>query len=314
LANITKQGDIIIDTNNYLDINTESYTNILNYSKEIQDLRNLKVYIYFIDLISDKYIIKGFLSNKKEIFTFLNDLAWFQLKGNVEDDKNSLFILFSIGDRQNRIRTGENVMQYVSDKKASDFLNDIKVDLRYEKYNTALENLMYNLNWRITKDTAFWDFIQEYVIPISIICAISICLYFYRERNVNNLRDQVAESKLDKIKKISEKNKNNVKFVEDNCIICLEEFNQEEKSQLSINKAANDIHKDIENNNETTETKINNNFIYITDEKNDKFKNSQINIEMEEKNNFKDDIINYHDEKSNLINKNEIDTQRIYFI
>ena len=42
----------------------------------------------------------------------------------------------------------------------------------------------------------------------------------------------IEQSKLRRIEEICDRNTNNVKYVEDNCIICLEEFKEEEKNKL----------------------------------------------------------------------------------
>jgi hypothetical protein len=253
LVNKTLKQDVIIDTNNYIDKSLEAYKNILNYAQEIQDLRKFSVYIYFIDSISSNYTSSYVFSVRKDIDRFVNDIAWHLVKGNVESDKNSLIILFSIEDRLNRIRTGENVRKYISDEKSLKYLKNLKSKMRSADYTAALEDLMYNVNWRITKDTSFYDFLENlfsYLI-IFVICICCCVSCFSKEDDPYNRRDVIAESKLEKIKRISEKNKNNAKFVEDNCIICLEEFTEEEKAEFMKKKNEHEHeHERKENNNE----------------------------------------------------------------
>jgi len=251
LVNKTLKQDFIIDTNNYIDKSRVAYKNILNYAQEIQDLRKFSVYIYFIDSISSNYTSSYVFSVRKDIDRFVNDIAWHLVKGNIESDKNSLIILFSIEDRLNRIRTGENVRKYISDEKSLKYLKNLKSQMRSADYTAALEDLMYNVNWRITKDTSFYDFLESLfsylvIFGICIFCCVSC---FSKADDPYNRKDVIAESKLEKIKKISEKNKNNAKFVEDNCIICLEEFTEEEKAEFMKKKNENE-HEHMENNNE----------------------------------------------------------------
>ncbi len=246
LANMTNRNDVIIDTNNFIDKTSESYKTILNYIQEIQDLRKFPVNIFFVEEISSSYKSSGFFTQRKDIDRFTNDLAWYLSNGRVESDKDTLIIVFSIADRQSRIRTGENVRAYLSDNRAENYLNDLKSKLRRSDYTGALLDLMYNINWRITKDTWFYDFMENLVYFIILIVFCGVCCYSFFEKKENPYaRDSIAETKLEKIKRITEKNENKAKFVEENCIICLEEFTQEEKDSLLKNK---DSKK--ENNNE----------------------------------------------------------------
>jgi len=278
LANYTRKNDFVIDTNTYLDKSSQAYTNILNYVTEIQDLRKFQVYVFFIDSISSKYNINFLVSSTKDIEKFVNDLAWYLLKGNVEDDKNSLIILFSINDRQNRIRTGEYVKKYLTDIKASSYLERLKSKLRSRNYIDALEDLMNNINWRITKDTSFYDFLDTLmgVFLLILICVVLFKNKSYRQSRNENQRDYIAESKLDKIKKISEKNKENANFIEDVCIICLEDFTEQEKNSLKKSNCKQEINK-IEKKDLNVEKKEN---VIIEDNKKHELNNNQVEINL----------------------------------
>jgi len=314
LANLTRKKDLVIDTNMYLEKSSQAYTNMMNYVLEIQDLKKFQVYIYFIDSISSKYTINFLLSSRKDIKKFVNDLAWVLLKGNVDADKNSLIILFSINDRQNRIRTGENVRKFLSDSKASSYLQRLKSKLQSGNYIDALDDLMYNINWRLTKDTSFYDFFENFIgfIFPSLFCLILFSCSLCESRNENQ-RDYVAETKLEKIKKISEKNKNNVNFIEDVCIICLENYTEQERNSLNqskLNKENNE--KEIKN---TNVEKIEN--VIMEENKKVELNNNQIennknllntNIEKPEKN---DNHINKND--NNKINETNLENKGTLF-
>ena len=228
---------ILVDTNYYIDKSGQDFNNILDYAYEIQSLRKFKVFIYFIESISDKYKESIWYLGRKNIEFFVNDLAFIHLKGNLEDDKNSLFILFSIEDKQNTIRTGENVKKFLGDSYSTQYLKDLKYSLRSAKYTQALKDLLYNVNWRITKDTSLSDFFSNFVSVLILggFCFFLVASLISRNSSSSATLDKGAEDKLKKIKEICEKNVNNVKFLEDNCIICLEEYSQEEKDKV-LNK------------------------------------------------------------------------------
>lgn len=332
LAKSVKSRDIISDTNNYLNKNSNSYFNTLQFAREIQDIRNFQVYIFFIDEMSQHYQTKSFLFNKKkDIEKFVKELSFVLLKGNLEAEQNSLFILFSIKDRQNRIRIGKNVKKYLSDTRAENYLKDIRQKLKIADYTGALEDLIYKINWRITKDTTLSD-LGETLSTIIIVgfCGCLCCFsciqkgIFNENSNTESIKDPVAENVLDKIKLISAKNKDKAIFLEENCIICLEEYNKEEKNHfLNMQAQKQDIKKinDCINNKEgkilSQSNKENINSIKID---NNNPKKASVNIENSdpdaEKNKnvlLVDPYNDYHmdiDEKTNLLNKTENNTKR----
>jgi len=307
LVNMTKKNDLIVDTKNYIDKSGESYKTILNYAQEIQDVRRFSVYIYFIDSMSSQYR-SGYFSVRNDIERFVNDIAWHLVKGKIENDKDSLIILFSIEDRQNRIRTGENVRKYLKDDKALNYLKNLKSKMRGGDYTGALEDLMYNVNWRITKDTSFYDFLENlfaFVVLIGL-CVFCCVMCAKKQDDPYNQRDYIAESKLEKIKKISEKNKNNVKFVEENCIICLEEFNAQEKAELMKEKEKDDNGQIKKSENENHEELLKSNVVDLGFVQNNLLENNtNINV-------------NYNGVNGLMLNKNNNDlnyankTEKVY--
>jgi hypothetical protein len=233
--------DFIIDTDNYINRSGPSYMKILDYIREIQTEKKFLVYIYFISSITPNYKTKGFLSTTTHIEKFVNDLAFYSENGNPEKDKNSIFIVFSIQERVNRIRTGENVKKILTNEKASYYLNSVRSYLKKSDYTGALEELMYRLNYRLTKNTFWEDFFDNFLVCLTLLGVFWFCCFYKNNDNYSPyVQDEVAESKLEKIKKISENNKDNVKFLDDNCIICLEEFTQEEKNRLLKKKNENE--------------------------------------------------------------------------
>lgn len=225
--------DLIIDTNSYLNRRSPSYTKTLDYIKDIMDKKNIQVYVYFIDSISQDYKQTGFLTTNINIDKFVNDLAFHVEKGHQGKDKNSIFVVFSVNDRKNRIRTGENVKKIITNDRAASYLKNLKSKLRSQDYTGALEDLLYEINWRLTKNTFWYDFMQGFLYYLFLFGMCFLCCFSMKSDEYRPYeKDSIAENKLEKIKKISESNKNNIKFVEDNCIICLEEFNEEEKNKL----------------------------------------------------------------------------------
>lgn len=237
----------LVDTNSYIEKSNSSYDNIKEYCDEIYEKKKFDVYIYFIDSISDDYIDKASKENRKNIEQFTYDLAYERLKGNVEKEKNSMFVVFSVEDKQDRIHTGENIRKIIKDDTAHDLLDQIVESLRKGSYTIALEQLIYSIKLEIIPAPLIFR-IMKTLLSIIIFLGfwLCCCCCFFVKRERVATRDFQLENQLEKMRKVSEINKNNPNFLDDNCIICLEQFTEEQKN--SVRKKENHTSNSNSNN------------------------------------------------------------------
>lgn len=134
-----------------------------------------------------------------------------------------------------RIRNGKNIKSKLSDYSSKSILEDSKLKsfLRTKKFNSALLFLLENLNEKLNSN-GFSEFFVLVVISVLFIyyaatAAYSCCCARKRKS---------IKEKLEKIKHLTEAKKDKKQFVEDNCVICLEEFSEKElqKKQSENNK------------------------------------------------------------------------------
>jgi uncharacterized membrane protein YgcG len=225
---------VLFDPDYYL--NDEALTqSTKNLTYELQTNKNFIVRTFIIYGIATDY--SNFFS--KNIEKFVDNLSMEILGNDKEKEKNSLFILFSIYDRQMRIRTGANVKAELSDSRALEILNSVKSNLRNYYYDYAINSVVKQIYTRITSPyTIYWD-ILEYVligVVVLVVILVSIC-------SVNNKRiSRPAAHRLDKIRQICLKNKPKREIIETTCVICLEEF--EKNTQLQV-KSKNNLEEEL---------------------------------------------------------------------
>jgi uncharacterized membrane protein YgcG len=238
----------VIDPNDYLDNNSldEKTLTLIN---TLEAEKKITTRIFIISGISDEY--KSFFST--DIEKYVNDLSFEILKGNKEDELDSIFILFSINDRIMRIRTGANVRAYLPDSKAKDYLDSLKSYLRSGKYSTAINYLMDCIHTRITSPyTILWD-ILEYLLIIVIVGSI---IMYYIYLCLSKRISQPASSRLDKIQQICQKAKPKREVIETTCVICLEEFCNKPLDVLYENVNKNSLKEKLDKADPTSVAKI----------------------------------------------------------
>ena len=219
-------GFHIYDPQNYID---EKYLPELSeVIKRIQDGINFDVYLYIFSLIGDYYGSKG----EKNIELFANDLSYMKTEGEKQKDDKSIFIIFSVTDRQSRVRTGRIVKSYLQDRKLSEYLTEIKFYLQNGSYGRALVHLMKNIEIRVFTDCQLlldlWDLIKTilyYLAAFGVCCLIfyliGICTQPKMEKKI--------EDKLNKLKKITQNGKPRKNILDTMCVICLDELEKSEE-------------------------------------------------------------------------------------
>lgn len=194
-------------------------TEVLKLMDSIKQEKNLDVYLYVITRISKDY--KSYL--EKDIKLFTNDLSYLKLNKDKEKDYRSIFIVFSMEDRQSRIRTGYEARDYLSNSKAKSYLDDIKSYLKSKNYEDAMLELMTAIHDRVMIEYQLlhdlWQALKSIALYLAIIGIVLIILQLFAFK----LSD-TAETKLKKIKKITENGKPRKEVLETVCIICLDEL------------------------------------------------------------------------------------------
>lgn len=260
IYNSTNYRNGVVDPENYLD-DLESKTKIFNLIDDIKLEKEIDVTLIFISEISSEYLIKQ--NMKKDINKFVNELSILLVNRDRKDDSNSLIFLFSIKDHQMKIRTGSNVKKVITDNNALDILKGVKHYLQNKLYSLAAVEVLtesYNLIKGYDK-TSFYLII----LPISL-CIIMLCCCCSLKSNEKQ-RNIEAESKLDKIKEITNRNHGKSCFIEKTCVICLDDLTDEAfkgssdngkestYKEETLNQGTANTHIPLENENKIDEAK-----------------------------------------------------------
>jgi len=151
-----------------------------------------------------------------------------------------------------RIRTGKYIREYISDKKVEQYIEKIKPNLKNEKYEKAVLQLInliddrVNTNFLFIYDTfaSFVDWITSILIFPIFLMIIGCCVWLC-EKKVS--LDSKSEDKLKRIKEICEKKKPKKEFLNETCIICLEPLEDHHtNSTNTINPNVVEEEKEIE--------------------------------------------------------------------
>jgi uncharacterized membrane protein YgcG len=108
------------------------------------------------------------------------------------NEEKSIFILFSIEDRLNRIRTGNDARNYLSDRKSIAFLNDINHHLKSKDYDQAILDLVKSIHERIIIEQQFLHDVKCFLynltwkIPLGLVILIILVIFFKSfEKDIN---------------------------------------------------------------------------------------------------------------------------------
>lgn len=225
------EGQRIIDTNNFLNKTEKDYKFIEEETDLLEQEYQIKTFIIFINQMDYSY--SQYFKSGKDIERFTNEVAFHLTKGDLKTDENTLIILFSIKDRQNRIRTGKVTKTKLTDKYAAIYLKNIKSLLKEAEYTTALGDLVEYITNNISgnnKMERLWEFLKD-VLPFAIIILIIVVAIY------NCVSERPMKNRLEKIKEISKKNISRDCFIDANCSICLEEFSQTDLDKLKKDRS-----------------------------------------------------------------------------
>jgi len=285
----------ILDTNDYLEKESEDYKFTEEAIKLLEKEAEIKVYVFLINEIHYSY--SNHMSTSKNIELFANELAYSIAQKELEKDKNTIIIVLSIKDRQSRIRTGKHTKKILTDHYAKKYLDSLKDNLRKELYAKALADLIENIVNNVTGNNLseiLWEwftFILSVLIIVGIICA---SIYFFYQ-------DRTIISRLDRIKEITKNNVSKESFIDTNCSICLEEFKAKELEELKGKQAkkeddkANKANENSSGNNQNADNKNDNSNNFIMENKNNNNKNEEHDLNI-----IKEDNTDYNLDHRNI--------------
>ena len=282
----------IIDPKNY--ILDDDQKKLENELKDIYTKHKVVSFIIMLDYI-DLNDNKG---NNMEISTYI-DLLIEELyyQGIINMDTPIIVAVISIKDKKMTMKVEGKISQVVTEQDCYNILNIVNNYYAYGEYSYGSIELGKLINYYLS-NTGFWARNKKffYMIFLLIFCFcfcyfLSVVAQKIKERR--NLRLTMNdEEKLIKIKEFLKKAKANRKILSDNCIICLEPFDNCVSIFHTISQDKNNEEKGKKNKNP------NNNFLLTEKESNlNTYANTNRLIEE----------INVQEE--NIINTNEINKQ-----
>ena len=214
----------IIDPKNYITDEDQK-----KLEKELKDIYNKhKVISFFI--ILDYIDLKDNKGNNIEISNYTNLLIEELYYQNIiAIDASIVVAVISIKDKKMTMRVEGRVSHIITEQDCFNILNIVNNYYAYGEYSYGSIELGKLINYYMS-NTGFWARNKKffYMIFLLIFCfcfcyALSIIAQKIKERR--NLRLTMSdEEKLIKIKEFLKKAKANRKILSDNCIICLEPF------------------------------------------------------------------------------------------
>lgn len=215
------QKNYIIDPNSYLSVATKA--SITEKMSKITKEKNYNNILIIINSINQEY--------NKDITKF-SELLIFDLF-NKEIRENTILVIYSIEDRIYRIRTGSLPRKIFTDKSTANLAEYFKSYLKVKKYDEGFDNLFDNIDKCISGESngcnpnywasrIFWGIFGSILLIFG-----GICVYQYFEnQKKKKIQDELRE-KFKTIKELKESKPDAVLFIQENCVICLENLTKE---------------------------------------------------------------------------------------
>ena len=214
----------IIDPKNY--ITDEDQKKLEKELKDIYDKHKVVSFFIMLDYID----LKDDIGNNIEISNYTNLLIEeFYYQNIIAIDASIVVAVISIKDKKMTMRVEGKISHIVTEQDCYNILNIINNYFAYGEYSYGSIELGKLINYYMS-NTGFWARNKKffYMIFLLIFCfcfcyVLSIIAQKIKERR--DLRLTMSdEEKLIKIKEFLKKAKANRKILSDNCIICLEPF------------------------------------------------------------------------------------------
>ena len=215
----------VIDPNNYIPNDEEIYNKIIT----IEQNYNISVLFIVIDKMDDPFFT-WFSSKTKvdRIRKFATDFEKLYYNNNKSLIDNSMTILFSLQDRKMRINAGKIPRKQFSNYGLQRLMDNIKPELRKRQYEKAFNLILNNI---IDYENFMY---RHYFLIIAIIAILFIffCIGMLvgikndRERNfVNSIIAKINNMVIE----LHKGEKDARDLVDENCVICLEKFDKDDK-------------------------------------------------------------------------------------
>ena len=227
---------MIFDPENYLQYGEmqEAYDAMYNLSENY----NVSSHVFFISHLQD---------NNKQSDTvyasFVDELSYLIYKDHEKSNDNLvLTAVFFIKDRKMRIRTSKELRKIITDDIALNILNRRIKDLRQYNFQEVANGLMRDVYKEYTRDRS--NLFTYLIILFFIITVLIIVLLIYNQTKSSPQEDKV-KAFLDKLKT----RENPKEIFAESCIICLEDFKQndkmnlDEKNEISILECGHKFHR-----------------------------------------------------------------------
>jgi uncharacterized membrane protein YgcG len=199
---------------------------------------NVSSHVFFISHLQD---------NNKQSDTvyasFVDELSYLIYKDHEKSNDNLvLTAVFFIKDRKMRIRTSKELRKIITDDIALNILNRRIKDLRQYNFQEVANGLMRDVYKEYTRDRS--NLFTYLIILFFIITVLIIVLLIYNQTKSSPQEDKV-KAFLDKLKT----RENPKEIFAESCIICLEDFKQndkmnlDEKNEISILECGHKFHR-----------------------------------------------------------------------
>ena len=211
---------MVVDPERYLQYADLREAN--QYMQFLYEKYNISSHVFFISHMENKY--KG----DEEIASFVSKLSYLLYRNyEIYDEKMTLTAVFFIKDRKMRIRTSKELREILTDYDCLNILNRRKNDLINNNYQQVVNGLMrdifYSYEYNLKNRNSGGNNIILYTVMFIVVIMILYVLFNNKEKT--SKQEDKVKVFLDKLK-----NKKNPKEIfTESCIICLEDFQSNEK-------------------------------------------------------------------------------------
>ena len=263
----------LIDPNDYIKKDDEIL--LLKELKGIYTKHKVHSYIIFIKRFSSSTSPKNITKFTQETVSEIFNQKIIPL------NENLIIAIISIDDKLMTLETYNNITKIINDEDCFSILNNINNYFSYDEYSIGGVQLAKIIKFYL-ENTSLMSrnrrfLLMLFVLLLSFLCCFLLAKAAQKIRDRRNLHLTMSdEEKLIKIRDFLKKCKTNKKILTDNCIICLEPF----ENCISINNSV--IDDNINSNNDNNiNVNVNNN---INKDINTNSNNNGQNIQLEMQN------------------------------
>ena len=209
---------MIVDPERYLQYADLQEAN--HFMQELYEKYKISSHIFFISHMENKFKID------EEIAAFVSKLSYLLYKNyDIYDEKMTLTAVFFIKDRKMRIRTTKDLREILNDYDCLNILNRRKSDLIKNNYQQVVNGLMRDIFYTYKHNLENKDSDNNALFyTIIFIVVITIIGVIFNQEKTTKQEDKVKDF-LDKLKK----RENPKEIFTESCIICLGDFQSNEK-------------------------------------------------------------------------------------